>query len=78
MMTGTANDTWFVTAEYRGEIVRLHDGDQPNCRHPEIEVMHHFGADGKHYCPTMFIWCMGCFAIGNEPEPFSCQKWGEL
>ena len=42
------------------------------------EVMHHLGEDGKHYCPTTFIWCPACGAIGDEPEPYECHKRGVL
>jgi hypothetical protein len=47
-----------------------------DCPH-EIEVMHHLGDDNKHYCPTTFIWCGPCGAVGNEPEPYECERWGE-
>ena len=43
-----------------------------------VEVMHHIGnPDGKHYCPTGFVWCPVCGAIGDEPEPNECTRWGE-
>jgi hypothetical protein len=51
----------------------------------DIVVMHHnqpkdeddLQGEGVHYCPTMFLVCQKCFAIGEEPEPFECNRWGE-
>lgn len=42
-----------------------------------LEVMHHFDDDGKHYCPTGLLMCPYCGGIADEPQPYSCLKWGE-
>ncbi len=42
-----------------------------------LEVMHHYGEDGRHYCPTQFLYCPQCGGIADEPEPYKCNKWGE-
>ena len=50
--------------------------DSLHCEH-ELEVMHHYGDNGVHYCPTMFLACRHCMGIAEEPEPYECNKWGE-
>ena len=49
------------------------------CEHKHPVVLHHYGKDGLHYCPTMFIQCSECPAIAVEPEeePYTCTLWGE-
>lgn len=46
----------------------------PGCH--DIEVLHHLGENGEHYCPTEMIWCYRCGAVGDEPEPFECHRVG--
>ena len=44
-----------------------------------LEVLHHFGDNGnKHYCPTKLLLCPYCGGIADEPEPYGCNKWGEI
>lgn len=43
----------------------------------DLSVMHHFGEDGKHYCPTGFLMCSICGGMADEPEPYECLLWGE-
>ena len=61
---------------YRNDTVILHGG-HCSCDHVgHLDVMHHFGnPDGKHYCPTGFILCFQCGAIGHEPDPPLCTTW---
>ncbi len=71
-----SNTTTYVSeAVWRGVTVMV-SSDAP-CSIPghALEVMHHIGEDGLHYCPTMFLWCGNCAGVASEPEPFSCQKW---
>jgi len=41
-----------------------------------LEVVHHYGDNGEHYCPTMFLMCELCGGIAEEPEPYECNRWG--
>lgn len=49
----------------------------PECLHPNMDVVHHFDDDGNHYCPTGFLLCRECGQPFPEPEPYSCHLWGE-
>ena len=60
-----------------GFVVVTGGPDTAACGHSEIEVIHHIGPDGKHYCPTGFVMCQDCGARGIEPEPPECERWGE-
>ena len=78
--TGANNDT--VTLEmvpYRGQLVFLDVEFRVvgECPH-ELDAVHHLGDDGHHWCPTMFIMCGLCGAVGHEPEPYECELWDEL
>ena len=42
-----------------------------------LEIMHHLGDKGEHYCPTGYLMCPHCGGIADEPEPCECQQWGE-
>ena len=85
IITGASGNTVTVFEdEWNGQRVQFtHDGvvDGPPChlrgKPHEFMVMHHYGEDGLHYCPTMFLYCPVCMSIGDEPEPYSCEKWGE-
>lgn len=46
------------------------------CAH-KLEIMHHYGEDGKHYCPTGFLLCPWCGGTAVEPKPYECTKWKE-
>ena len=41
-----------------------------------LEVMHHYGDKGEHYCPTQLLMCPYCGGLADEPEPYECNKWG--
>ena len=60
---------------FKGKPVFLKGCDTQGCEH-QLRVMHHYGDDGEHYCPTQFVWCPLCGGVGDEPEPFECNKWG--
>lgn len=47
------------------------------CEH-DWEEMHHHGDEGKHYCPTGFMWCAECASsrLATEAEQ-TCFRWGE-
>ena len=77
------NDTTYVFwIDWKGHRVQMVQEDSdilPLCKDGEhrVIVMHHYGEDGFHYCPTQFLYCPDCFAIGEEPEPYECTKWKE-
>ena len=78
--SSNASTKYVLTAHFRGVPVQLEwmDGEPfPPCpsEEHEVVVMHHTDEDGRHYCPTGFIYCARCFAIGKEPEPFGCTRW---
>jgi hypothetical protein len=81
--TGQSNKTtWVFQVPWKGQQLWLHATDEPPChilrgKPCEPEVMHHLGEKGEHYCPTELIYCPICMAIGDEPEPHECQRWGE-
>jgi len=61
---------------FRGEFINLSGGiEVVNCPHKEIDVVHHFDDEGRHYCPTGFVMCLECGATGDEPEPNECTLW---
>jgi hypothetical protein len=76
-VTGSSNSTSILTRGlYRGGWVELRweDDPFPVCA-PEahqVEAMHHIGEDGEHFCPTGFVWCTRCCAVGGEPDPPAC------
>jgi hypothetical protein len=74
---------------WKGNIVIMTDyapGQLANCQKygHDIGVMHHnapidernLNAGFVHYCPTELLMCYRCFAVGDEPEPFECNRWG--
>lgn len=77
--TSTAAKTTHVVT-FRGQQVTLEldlEVGLPVCdvdKH-DIVVMHHTDESGLHYCPTGFVYCYNCMAIGTEPEPYECTKW---
>lgn len=68
----------FDIVEFKGQKVELDilSGFDNTPHQHELEVIHHIDENGLHYCPTMFIWCIVCGAIGDEPEPYECNKVG--
>jgi hypothetical protein len=64
-------------AIFKGVEVEL-IGGEPHCDHDALEVMHHHCPKGLHYCPTGFIACLACGAVGNEPGEPECNKWAEF
>ena len=43
----------------------------------QMSVVHHYGEDLEHYCPTGFLICNKCGSITDEPEPYKCNLWGK-
>jgi len=77
-VTGAANTTAFYSpGAWKGGKVWV--SSESVCPVPDhnLEVMHHNGDDGKHYCPTGFLWCPDCAGVAKEPEPYECNRWGE-
>lgn len=80
--TASANNqtVTIFSIDWKGHSVQMtHKGDfSPTCLltgNHKIEVMHHLEPGGVHMCPTMILWCPKCGAIGNEPEPYECNRW---
>ena len=49
----------------------------PECDH-SFKVMHHYGENGEHYCPTGFLMCH-CGEVVNISEEQAielCSLWG--
>lgn len=72
-----ATPRYFSNGVYRGVTVTLNASEFYGCPHIEIEPLHHLDAKGRHYCPTGFIQCRVCGALGDEPKPFACTRWEE-
>lgn len=73
---GSGNVTTWVNARlWKGKTV-LWESEHDSCEHDEVEVMHHYDDDGRHYCPTGFLMCHRCGAVADEPEPSECTLWG--
>ena len=78
-VTGANHATLYGSSQYyrthlvilTGTVGALCLPDQHN-----VQVVHHYGAGEIHYCPTMFISCEICGAVGMEPAPYACQRWG--
>ena len=66
--------------EWKGQLLEFEEDDLfTPCKDGEhnVGVMHHYGEDGKHYCPTQLLYCYRCFVMAEEPEPYVCHLWGE-
>lgn len=49
--------------------------------HLYTRAVHHTDSDGKHYCPTGFMYCDAypdCDVWGIESEPFQCTVWDRV
>lgn len=80
MVTSTSSATvtrYFSLARYRNATVFLTSPTFSICPHESVQPLHHEDEEGRHWCPTGFIVCQECGAIGDEPEPFSCHVHGE-
>ncbi len=77
--TGTSAVTILCsTGKWKGkDIFVTHQTNECFIENHALEVMHHFGSDGKHYCPTMYLICPYCGGLADEPKPYECNKWGE-
>ena len=76
--TGTDDSTTLCSmGKWKGEDITVshQDHECPIDGHA-LEVMHHYGDKGEHYCPTMFLYCPYCGGVADEPEPFECERWG--
>ena len=76
--TGTNTATYYFSeGRWKDKWIQVTGFNRESlyCRH-ELEVMHHYGDKGEHYCPTMFLICPKCGGIAEEPEPYECKRWG--
>ncbi len=71
---------FFSSQTYRGHLIALSDSSGiqmcPAEEH-DLAVIHHTDDRGHHWCPTGFVMCQKCTAIGDEPEPYECNGWDE-
>lgn len=75
--TAAGAKTIYITqAEWKGRMVAVQNVDELPCAVHQLEVMHHTDAEGRHYCPTGFLWCPRCGGTADEPEPYSCTICG--
>ncbi len=42
------------------------------------QEMHHYDDEGRHWCPTGFVFCHTHFGVGTITGPGACQLWGEV
>ena len=74
----TNTTRFFYYGPWEDTCVTLETTSEGAC--PEghaIDIIHHLGENDEHYCPTGFVQCANCGAVGNEPEPCRCQRWGK-
>ena len=77
-ITGSCNDTIYCSeGTYKGKRLWVTRGDSlcPIGGH-RLEIVHHYGDKGEHYCPTGYLMCPHCGGVADEPEPYGCKKWG--
>ncbi len=75
-MTGSNTETILCSLgkwKGKGIFVTHQDNECPIEGHA-LEVVHHYGDNGEHYCPTTFLMCLLCDGIADEPEPYECTK----
>jgi hypothetical protein len=54
------------------------DGDLPSDEGCRWEEMHHLDDEGRHWCPTGFMYCHEHGGVGSISGPGACQLWGEF
>lgn len=67
--TGTNSTTIVVSLPCDGPFLN----DEP-CQWTE---MHHYDDEGRHWCPTGFMFCHRHGGMGTITGPDACQLWGE-
>ena len=80
IVTGSNNKTIFCSqGKWKDKLVWVDNQVEFPCpiEGHALEILHHFGDDGKHYCPTGLLICPVCGGIADEPEPYECNKWGK-
>lgn len=65
------NTTINISLPCGGDIV---EPDEP-CHWQE---MHHYDEDGRHWCPTGFMFCYTHGGVGTIDGPGQCSLWGEF
>lgn len=73
--TTTVASIWLKQAQWKGQDVWVQS--EQDCGKHRLEEMHHLGEDGKHYCPTGFVWCPECGGTAHVADYDGCQRWGE-
>lgn len=53
------------------------DGDIDLSEPCDWHEMHHTDDEGRHWCPTGFMWCATHGGTGTIDGPGACQLWGE-
>jgi len=75
--TGTASTTIILSqAKWKGKDITVESSLDCPIQGHALEIMHHLGDDGRHWCPTMYLFCPHCNGVAEEPEPYECTKWG--
>jgi hypothetical protein len=70
-MIGTSTNSTTIT-------VRLPcDGPFQNGQPCVWREMHHYDDEGRHWCPTGFVFCHEHAGTGTITGPNVCQLWGE-
>lgn len=60
---------------WQGHRVSVDNGPAGTCPDGEHELdVVHYGVGG-HFCPTGFLMCYRCAAVGFEPAPHQCHVW---
>ena len=64
---------------WKGHIVLFKGYENvKTCSHKNVEVLHHNGDNGLHFCPTGLIWCRDCDGFADEPKPYECNNWDRI
>lgn len=79
MITGTNNETILCSmGKWKGKDIWVtHQTKECAIEGHALEIVHHYGDKGEHYCPTGFLQCPYCGGIADEPEPNECNRWGK-
>lgn len=76
-LTGTTAPTFYLSeATWKGQEIWVNSYFPP-CQVHQLEVMHHLDDEGRHYCPTGYLWCADCCGTADEPEPPECTLAGK-